>query len=262
MELGIKGKRALVCGGSKGLGFASAKALAQEGTNLIVCARNEQALNEAANSIRQETGVKVETFVGDLSQPSVVQNLVSFVQNSDGIDILVNNVGGPAPTAAATTSMQDFQKGFEQLFLSVTNLTQGILPAMRQKKFGRIITITSISVVEPIEHLAVSSSMRAAVSGFMKTLSAEVAADGITVNNVLPGIIHTARIEDLRRAKAARSGTTLEEEMNFSANSIPSKRLGRPEELGSVVAFLASTQASYVTGTNIGIDGGLRRSWT
>jgi 3-oxoacyl-[acyl-carrier protein] reductase len=263
MDLQLRGKKALVCASSRGLGYATAEALAAEGTELCLSARDEKALTEAARRLEQLYHVRVHHVAADLSQSGAPEGLARAAQSLLGqVDILVNNVGGPAPSAAAATGAEAWRKGFEQVFLSSTLLATAVAPGMRERRFGRIVTITSLSVVEPIEHLVVSTAMRLAVTGFAKTLSQEVAADGVTVNTVMPGVIHTQRIEELRQAKATREGSTLDKEMERTAQAIPARRLGRPEELGDLVAFLCSPRAGYITGANIPVDGGLRKSWT
>ncbi len=177
------------------------------------------------------------------------------------VDILVNNVGGPPPSTAAATTAAAWQSGFDQIFLSAVLLTQHLVKPMVSRSFGRVITITSLSVVEPIEQLVVSTAMRLAVTGFAKTLASEVAGSGVTVNTVLPGVVHTERIENLRSAKAARDGTTLADEMARTAGQIPAGRMGRPDELAHRVAFLASERARYISGVQIPVDGGLRKGW-
>lgn len=262
MKLNLQGKRAIVCAASRGLGFATAAALAEEGVELMLCARSEGPLAAAAAKLREQFGVKVHHLALDLAAAGAATTLYQAAERHMGrVDILVNNVGGPAPTAALTTTREAWQKGFEQLFLSVTELTSLAVPAMKSRQWGRVVTVTSVAVAEPIEQLAVSNAIRAAVTGYSRTLAREVAASGVTVNTVLPGVIHTQRIEDLRKAKAERSNTTLASEMDFTAKQIPIGRLGRPEEFASVVAFLCSEAASYVTGAQIPIDGGLRRGW-
>jgi 3-oxoacyl-[acyl-carrier protein] reductase len=261
MELGIKSRRAFVGGSSKGLGFAVARALAVEGARVILCGRDADALRIAGDKIQLDTGHAPEIKCCDLSNLDSIARLSDELNQTGGIDILINNVGGPSPSPAENTTVESFRKGFDQIFLGTTTLTQALLPHMKKQSFGRVITITSTSVVEPIDFLAVSSSMRAAITGFMKTLATEVASGGVTVNMVMPGIIHTDRIESLRKAKAAREGSTLEIEMEKTRSGIPMKRMGRPEELANLVCFLASECASYITGANIAVDGGLRRSW-
>lgn len=264
MDLGIKGKKSLVCASSKGLGLAVAKRLYAEGADLVICARDHGELQHAAAEIAAfAQRVKEPTvFAMDLSNPEAIGEFAKKVQRDLGtIDILVNNVGGPAPSSAQDTSLDAWRKGFDQIFLSAVLLTQACTPQMKEQKWGRIVTVTSLSVVEPIDHLVVSTAMRTAVTTFMKTLSRELAPWNVTANTVLPGVIHTDRIVNLRKAKAEREGSSVEVEMDKTARAIPMGRLGKPEELADLVAFLASERASYITGANIPVDGGLRHSW-
>ncbi len=261
MDLGLKSKRALVCGASKGLGFAVAKSLAAEGCNLIICSRSADDIQRAASTLKAEYGVHVEGLTCDLSDAKDREALIQESKMIGHVDILVNNAGGPTPSSASSTSAEEWTKGFSQLFLSTVQLSQHFMREMQSSKFGRILTITSISVVEPIENLAVSTAMRAAITGFHKTLATEVASSDITVNTVMPGIIHTDRIDFLRGEKAKKLGTTLEIELKKTAVAVPMQRMGRPEELADFVCFLASEKASYITGQNFCVDGGLRRSW-
>lgn len=262
MDLHLTGKRALICASSRGIGLAIAEALAGEGCDVFLCGRDAAKLAAAAELVQSRARGSVGWLATDLSDVDQAQNLWSTAAARwGGIDILVNNVGGPPPTTALSTSINEWRRGFDQLFLSSVTLSQLAAAEMATRGFGRIIFITSITVVEPIDHLAISTSMRAAVTAFGKTLASEVAAQGITVNTVMPGIIHTKRIEDLRQARAARQGTTFAEEMEKTRQSIPAKRLGDPAELASFVTFLSSPHASYLTGLNIPVDGGLRRSW-
>jgi 3-oxoacyl-[acyl-carrier protein] reductase len=264
MDLRLKGKKAIVCAASKGLGLAIAKSLYAEGAELLICARGEAELKKAADEIAKATHRSdlPKTLAVDLSIPSETERFADYaLKTLGGVDVLVNNIGGPPPSSAEATSLEAWRKGFDQVFLSATRLTQAVIPAMKSQHFGRIITVTSLSVVEPIDHLVVSTAMRTAVTTFMKTLSKELAPHDITVNTVQPGVIHTDRIVNLRRAKAERDGTTLDEEISKTAKSIPMRRLGEPKELADLVAFLASPLASYITGVNIPVDGGMKASW-
>lgn len=262
MDLGISGRKALVCGASKGLGLAAAIALAKEGCQVTIVGRTPANLEKALVALRVAGGPSCSALCLDLNSSSAVEAFIveqgNFLRQ---VDILVNNTGGPAPTAAEKTSLGDWRAGFDSLFLSAVRLSQTVAEGMGQRRWGRVINITSIAVVEPIEQLAVSASMRAGVTAFAKLLATELAPRGITVNNVMPGIIHTDRIDFLRKSKASRDGTTYEAEMERTIAAIPAKRLGRPDELGDLVAFLASDRAGFLTGCSIGLDGGLRKSY-
>lgn len=262
MDFGIKGKKALVCGASSGIGLGIAMTLAQEGVDLLLCARSDDKLQAAAKDIVAANGdVSVRSKACDLTSAKSRDELIEFTQKEVGnLDILIHNVGGPKPTFAAETSVESFETGFSHLFSSVAHLNLAFLPAMKERKWGRIITVTSLSVLEPIAGLAISNAIRSAVTSMLKTLADEVAASNITVNCVAPGAIDTERLTNLMEARLARSGQSREEYMNNYLNEIPARRMGTPEEFGAVVAFLCSQQASYVTGSTICIDGGKRRS--
>ncbi|MDA9951081.1 SDR family oxidoreductase [Oligoflexaceae bacterium] len=260
MDLNLKGKKALVCAASRGLGRACAEALAAEGCELFICSRNQESIDRVANDLRERFAVKVQTMAIDLSTSGAVEKLHEAASKSLGqIDVLINNIGGPPPSSAVETTDEQWRSGFEQVFLSSTRLTQLCVPKMCESKFGRILTITSLSVVEPIDRLVVSTAMRSAATAFCKTLSKEVASEGVTVNTVMPGVIHTERIEQLRQDKADRLGTTLEAEIQKTEASIPKGRLGKPEELAHLVTFLSSPLSGYITGMNFAVDGGLRK---
>lgn len=267
MDLGLVGKRALVCASSRGLGRAIAQSLAEEGAHIWMCARDGASLERAMAEVRAASVAagrksRVEGSSCDLSLESDARNLWARCREElGGVDILIHNVGGPAPSSACRTREEEWRAGFEQLFLGAVRLSQWAGADMVERGYGRIIFVTSTSVVEPIENLAVSTAMRAAVSGFGKTLASELAPHGVTVHMVMPGVVHTERIEALRRHRAQQRGTSLEEEMEETRRRIPAARLGRPQELADLVTFLVSERASYLTGLNIAVDGGMRRSW-
>ncbi len=261
MDFGITGKRALVCAASKGLGRAVAKALAQEGVELFLCSRDKDSLSETAAEIEKSVGRTAFCAAGDLSDAASREQLIAGVkQVFPAIDILIHNVGGPKPTTARQTQLEDWEKGFHQLFTSVAHLNEAFLPAMIDQRWGRIVTVTSLSVLEPIPGLAVSNAMRAAVTGMLKTLSDEVAEYNVTINCAAPGVIGTDRTEERIGAQIKSSGGSRDEYMQDYVKGIPAKRLGTPDEFGAVVAFLCSQQASYITGSTICVDGGKRRS--
>jgi 3-oxoacyl-[acyl-carrier protein] reductase len=260
LDLKIKSKRGLVCAASKGLGRAIALALADEGVELIICARSEAELNAVAQEIEKKTKSKPIVLVSDLSKADDREKLIATVVASGGVDILVHNTGGPKPTSVETTTIDDWNAGFQQLFPAVAHLNEAFLPHMKDKKWGRIVCVTSLSVLEPITNLAISNAMRSAVTAMLKTLADEVAPYNICVNCVAPGAIWTGRIESLIKIRSEKTGQTEEEYMVDYVKPIPAGRLGTPEEFAAAAVFLCSEQASYITGSTLCVDGGRRRS--
>lgn len=259
MDFGLDGKTALVLGASKGLGRAIAEQLAREGAHVIAAARNAAAIATWAAELG-EPGARVRAMPLDLADFASVERLIADVVAVGGVDVLVNNSGGPPPSTAVDAKRSDWITQFEAMAASLFHITGALLPQMIEKKFGRIITIASSGIEQPIPNLALSNGIRSAVLGWSKTLSTEVAKHGITVNMVLPGRIATERIEQLDKANADRSGMTMEAVKQASLSTIPAGRLGTAAEFADVVAFLASTRAGYVTGAKIRIDGGATRS--
>ena len=257
MDLGISGKVALVAGSSSGIGRAVARAIAAEGASLLLCARRPNTLSEAAEEIRTSFGVRVEAVAADISTSGGCDRVLgTLAEKFGGADILVTNAGGP-PSGGFTSLTEDsLSKAHALTFLSAWRLAGGVLPEMRRRKWGRIVAITSVSVLEPIPELALSNAYRPALTGLFKTLSEEVAADGITVNSVCPGYTLTGRLAELAEAKAEKGGISPEECIAEWSRSIPSGRLGRPEEVAAAVAFLCSGAASYITGVSLPVDGG------
>jgi 3-oxoacyl-[acyl-carrier protein] reductase len=260
MNLGLVGRVALVTAASKGLGRAVAEELAAEGATVAMCARGEAALREAADSVASR-GNQVLPIVGDVSRPEDVERIVSdTIARFGRVDILVNNAGGPPSGPFESLTPTQWEEAIRLTLLSAVNLTRLVLPGMKERRWGRIINVTSITVKQPVDGLMLSNSIRAAVTGFARTLANEVASFGITVNNVLPGFTRTERVEELARQTAEREGITAEEALEHSISQIPMRRLGDPREFAAVATFLASERASYITGASVAIDGGWIRS--
>jgi 3-oxoacyl-[acyl-carrier protein] reductase len=256
MNLGIDGKVALVFGAAGGLGGAIARALANEGVKLVLADYNAEGLaKEASNS--EYVAAQPLTLSWDLANLDLMENNYSIIEEKlGGVDILVNNTGGPPPSTAANIPSDQWKKFFDSMVLSVVKITDRALPKMRERKWGRIITSTSSGVVSPIPNLGLSNALRSTLVGWSKTLAREVAEDGITANIVLPGRIATARIAQLDEARAKRENISLDDVVAESVRSIPAARYGKPEEYADVVAFLASKRAAYLTGSLIRVDGG------
>ncbi|MFG1710366.1 SDR family oxidoreductase [Nonomuraea sp. M3C6] len=257
MDLGIKGRSALVVGGGGGLGGAIARTLAAEGARVAVAALHEDSAEAVASEIRGDGG-DAFGFALDTGDLTSFEDRLSTVRERHGdVEILVNLTGGPPPTPAAGVDPAIWSEHFRAMVLGVIHLTDLVLPSMRSRRWGRVITSTSSGVVAPIPNLGLSNTLRASLVGWSKTLAGEVGPDGVTVNVVLPGRIATRRITRLDEARAEREGTTAEQVAAASTASIPLRRYGAPEEYGTAVAFLASTAASYITGATLRVDGGL-----
>ncbi|MCD6290273.1 MAG: SDR family oxidoreductase [Anaerolineae bacterium] len=263
MDLGLTGKTALVAASSQGMGKAVAMGLAREGVRVAICARGRERLEATAEEIRNETQVDVFAQTADLSKVDDITRLVQAAREHFGhIDILVCNAGGPPPGNFLDFDDSAWQAAFELNLASAIRLCRAVVSDMKARGWGRIITITSMSVKQPIPGLILSNVMRAGVNGMVKTLADELAPYGITVNNVMPGSILTQRIVSLAEHREEEANTTTEEILDHIAQEIPMKRLGNPEEFANVVVFLASERASYVTGTAIQVDGGrIRSAW-
>ena len=275
MDLGLTGRVAIVAAASKGLGRAVAEELAREGAQVAICARTAATLKEAARDIERITGGKTagkkirgrEAFhpvfyqALDVTDSEAVAAFVAEVEKHFGrIDICVTNSGGPPSNSFKSTKPEDWRAALDQLLMSTIFFAKETLPLMQKNKWGRLITITSSAVKQPVDGLLLSNSVRAAVTGLARTLANEYAADGITVNNVCPGYTRTGRLDGLASTISARTGAKPEEVFAGWEREIPAGRLGTPQEFAAVVAFLASERASYVTGTSIAVDGGLVRS--
>jgi len=260
MDLGISGKRALVLAASRGLGLGIAKALAAEGCHVLICGRTEEKLKANVAAIAAAGG-KADYVVADLADAHFVDTMLAAVHHKlGGIDILVNNTGGPTPGTVEDMDAEKLYNFFQSMVVRVITLTNALVPLMKTQGFGRILTVASSGVFEPIPNLALSNTLRGALVGWNKTLSSEVASYGVTANMILPGRIHTDRIDELDGANAKRSGKSLEEIRTASVKSIPAQRLGTVEEFGAAGAFLCSAQASYITGTMLRVDGGAAKS--
>ncbi len=260
MNLGLQDRVALVTAASRGLGRAVALELAREGARVAICARQEGPLEEAAVAIRRDTGAEVIAVPADVTDPQGVERVVEATLSRFGrIDILVTNAGGPPPGRFLDFTPADWEAAVQLTLMSVVRLCYAVVPSMRARKSGSIVAMTSVSVKQPLPNLILSNSLRMAVVGMVKTLADELAPDGIRVNAVCPGWTKTERVEQLLRDRAARNGTSVEEEEAKITAAIPLGRMATPEEFARAVAFLASPAASYITGISLLVDGGLYR---
>ena len=264
MDLGISGKTAIVGGSSKGIGRETALNLAREGANVVICARNADILEQTAIELGELTSPsQILPIVADLSKFDDIKRLVATTENHWGtIDILVNNVGGPPPGLAKEMTDKDWHDGMELSFYSAIRLSHLALPGMRKLGWGRIINILSMAIKEPEDNLAISTVARTAVAAYAKILSLELASEGITVNNVLPGSIETERLELVARMQANFHNRNPDNGMEERLSHIAAGRFGKPEEMADLISFLASERAGFITGTSILIDGGQIRAIT
>lgn len=254
MNLSLLNKTAVICGSTQGIGLATAIILAGSGANCILIARNEESLINALKELPLIEGQQHAYAVADFSDPASVSTAIQKIVAMDQVEILINNTGGPKPGPITTALTNEFEQAFSQHLVCNHLLVQAVLPGMKSAGYGRIINIISTSVKTPLPNLGVSNTIRAAVAGWAKTLSNEVGPYNITVNNVLPGLTHTMRYTKLLDSLSEEGNKNdVEKEL---INSIPMKRIGQPEEIGNVIAFLASPAASYVTGVSIPVDGG------
>lgn len=261
MDLGLRGRVALVGGSSRGLGYAVALELAREGCDVVICGRDGASVDEARGRIEAETGARVVGVAANLSDAAGVDAVVQAARDAFGdVDVLVTNTGGPPAGPFESHSPETWRAAVAQNLESVLNLSRAVLPSMKQRGWGRIVNITSIAVKQPVDGLILSNSVRAAVTGFARTLANEVAAAGITVNSVLPGYTRTERLVHLAEHNAAQGGGDVAGAYAKWEREIPMARLGEPDELAALVAFLASSRAAYITGQSIAVDGGWIRS--
>lgn len=259
MELGLKGKRALVTGASSGLGFATAKQMAAEGCRVFINSRSEARLALAAKRIGEAVGSAPEVVVGDLSVEADIHRILDRLKGADGlpsIDIFVFNNGGPPAGLFDKQPPQNWEIGYNLILKAAVEMTRGLIDGMVARKWGRLLYITSIAALQPIDDLILSNTYRAGVHGFCKTISNTYAKHGITANCICPGYTATERLNELAEKRATAAGISMEEQLKAFAASIPAGRLGQPEELASLVTFLASDRGAFITGTSIPVDGG------
>jgi 3-oxoacyl-[acyl-carrier protein] reductase len=258
MDLGLRNRVALVAASSQGIGLATAKAFAAEGCRVAMCARNSQTLQTAAEKVRKQHGVEVLAEAVDVADSATVSRFVAAVaERFGGVDICVTNAGGPPARGFLSATLEDWQSALELNFLSTVYFAREVIPHMQRKRWGRIITITSITTKQPVADLVLSNAVRAAVLGLVKSLANEFGKDGILVNNVGPGFTATDRLKELARARSSASGKNEQEIFEAWAAEAPLKRLGEPREVAESIVWLASERASYVTGQTMLVDGGL-----
>jgi 3-oxoacyl-[acyl-carrier protein] reductase len=258
MDLKLEGKRALVTGASRGLGYAIAKGLAQEGASVVINSRTEEKLASAADALPLWPGARSAGLAGDVTNPEVAQYLVNeSIAILGGMDLLVTNAGGPPPGKFEVFDDAAWQKAIELSLMSHVRLIRAALPFLRQSEAASVLTVTSYSVKQPISNLVLSNSIRAATVGLTKTLALELGAEGIRFNSILPAWTETERVYELMAARALANGTKMEEEISKQAKDSPLGRMGTPEEFANAAVFLLSPVASYITGVMLSVDGGM-----
>lgn len=258
MDLGLKNRVALVAASSQGLGLATAEAFAAEGCRVAMCARNAQALSTGAEKIRKQHRAEVLSEAFDVTDAAAVSRFVAAVAQKFGsVDICVTNAGGPPAKGFLAASLEDWQRAIDANFLSTVYFAREVIPHMQRKRWGRIITITSITTKQPVADLVLSNAVRAAVVGLVKSLANEFGKDGILVNNVGPGFTATDRLKELAKSRSSASGKSEQEIFDGWAADAPLKRLGDPRELAETIVWLASERASYITGQTVLVDGGM-----
>lgn len=261
MDLKINNKTVFVTAASKGIGRATAELFIKEDCKVAICSSNQQNLMKASDEIKKSLNVEPYWIVCDLNKLDDIEGAVEEVtRNLGDIDILVNNCGGPIPGKFDELDDNDWEGAFDQVLMSAVRMTRAVLPGMQAKNWGRIINVTSISVKQPIDNLLLSNSLRSAVTAWAKSLSNDVGHYGITVNNVAPGYTLTGRLYELAVTRAKETGDSHEHMLATMANNVPLKRLARPDEIGSLIVYLASEQAGYITGSTMQVDGGIIKS--
>ena len=259
MNLNLNNKNALVCGSTQGIGKATAFALAAEGVNITLVARNEDKLKAVLSELPQQRNHNY--IVADFSNPKdLKEKIENYIKANKGFHILVNNTGGPKGGPVFSAVIEDFESAFTQHLKCNHVLTQTLVPFMKSERFGRIINIISTSVKQPLDGLGVSNTIRGAVANWSKTLANELGSFGITVNNVLPGATETERLAEIIKNKSSKMGVSEEDVTNAMKNSVPAKRFAKPEETANAITFLASEAASYINGINLPVDGGRTKS--
>lgn len=263
MDLGISGRKALIAGASSGLGYAAALALAAEGVHVTINSRSQERLDDAARRIEEATGFRPATAAGDLATEEGIQVIARAVRKDNpagSFDILVSNTGGPPPGQFLDHGEEAWHQAGRLVLESAVRLTSLVLRGMVQRRWGRLIYITSVGVLQPIDDLILSNTYRAGVTGFCKTIANNYAKEGITANCVCPGYTATERLRNLAQKRAEVTDKRPEEIMDGFAQSVPAKRIGKPEELASLIAFLASEKAAFINGSSLAVDGGAHRA--
>jgi 3-oxoacyl-[acyl-carrier protein] reductase len=261
MDLHLKDKRAFVAGSSQGLGYAAALGLAKEGCKVAVNGREEEKIKRAAEKIQKETGTQVIGLAGDLTLPDAPGKLIQrAAETLGGLDILITNTGGPKPGGMDVLTEADWQKGIDLCLMAHVRLIQSALPHLRKSDAASILTVTSLTVKQPIPNLVLSNSIRLATIGLTKSLALDLGREGIRVNSIIPGWTETERVTELFEVRAKANNTTVEEEAKRQAAESPFGRMGKPEEFANAAVFLVSPAASYITGVMLSVDGGMIKS--